>query len=272
MSSTSQTLSVPAADLYYEVRGSGPLVALVGSPMGARSFEALADLIADDYTVLTTDPRGIDRSPVSDPGQDSTPQLRAGDLSALLKKVDAGPATVFGSSGGAITALAFAEAYPDQVKAVIAHEPPLCELLEDRDQLHAGTEMQVATYLDGDIVGAWGLFMTQANIELPPGVLEMMFGADRPAEQLADERRWFEHELRATVQWRPDLSVLRAGRPEIIAGIGETSAGQLCDRATRTLAAALGIEPTMFPGGHTAFADDPAAFEPRLRAVLAAVA
>jgi pimeloyl-ACP methyl ester carboxylesterase len=267
---TNQILSVPGADLYYEVRGRGPLVVLVGSPMGARSFEPLADLIASDYTVLTTDPRGIDRSTVSDPHQDSTPQLRAADLSALLTQVDAGPATVLGSSGGAVTALALAEASPDQVHTVIAHEPPLCELLEDRDQLQAGTEKLIATYLDGDVLGAWGQFMAQANIDLPEGVLEMMFGGDRPAQQVADERRWFEHEMRETTRWQPDLPVLRAGAPRIVAGIGEASAGQLCDRATRILATALGIEPTMFPGGHTAFADDPATFAPRLREVLTA--
>ena len=51
-------------------------------------------------------------------------------------------------------------------------------------------------------------------------------------------------------------------------GIGEESAGQLCDRTSRALAAALGIEPTMFPGGHIGFAEDPDGFAARLRAVL----
>ena len=50
------------------------------------------DLLADDYTVLTTDPRGINRSPVDDPDQDSTPQMRADDLSRLLTHLGAGPA------------------------------------------------------------------------------------------------------------------------------------------------------------------------------------
>ena len=31
---------------------------------------------------------------------------------------------------------------------------------------------------------------------------------------------------------------------------------------------ALGTEPTMFPGGHTGFAEDPAGFAARLRSVL----
>src|ERR1700716_2477271 len=89
---TVATLRVPDAQLHYEVRGEGPLVVLVGAPMDARSFAPLADLLAADHTVLTTDPRGINRSPVDDRDRDATPQMRAEDLSRLLTHLDAGPA------------------------------------------------------------------------------------------------------------------------------------------------------------------------------------
>ncbi|MFI6323712.1 alpha/beta fold hydrolase [Nonomuraea sp. NPDC050556] len=262
------TLDVPGARLHYEVRGQGPLVALVGAPMHAESFAPLAELLADGYTVLTTDPRGINRSPVDDPDQDSTPPVRADDLSRILAHLDAGPAVVLGSSGGAVTALAFAQAHPEQVHTVIAHEPPLVELLEDRDKLQAGTDDQIATYLAGDVVGAWAKFMAQANIHFPDGVLEMMFGGERDPQQVVDERRWFAHEMSATIRWQPDLAALRSSGVRFVVGIGSDSAEQLCDRASRALAAELGVEPTMFPGGHIGFVDDPGAFAPVLRAVL----
>jgi hypothetical protein len=76
--------------------------------------------------------------------------------------------------------------------------------------------------------------------------------------------------LRPTAQWRPDLAALRPAGPRVVVGIGEASAGQVCDRTSRALASALGIEPTMFPGGHTGFAQDPSGFAVRLRSVLAA--
>jgi pimeloyl-ACP methyl ester carboxylesterase len=265
---TVATLEVPGARLHYEVRGQGPLVVLVGAPMDATSFAPLADLLATDHTVLTTDPRGANRSTVADPDRDSTPQLRAADLARLLTHLDAGPATVFGSSGGAVTALALAEAHPELVHTVVAHEPPLVELLDDREQLRAQTDDIVATYLGGDRVGAWAKFLAQANIVLPDGVFEMMFAGDPEPRQAADERFWFEHEIRGTISWRPDIAGLRAGGVRIVVGIGEASAGQLCDRASSALAVALGIEPTMFPGGHTAFVEDPSGFDPHLRAVL----
>src|SRR4051794_29333163 len=112
---TAGTLGVPDGRLYFEMRGTGPLVVLVGAPMGADAFAPVADLLAADHTVLTTDPRGVGRSPLEDPEQDSTPELRADDLSRLLTHLRAGPAVVLGSSGGAVTALALAQAHPEQV-------------------------------------------------------------------------------------------------------------------------------------------------------------
>ncbi|WP_019883831.1 alpha/beta fold hydrolase [Streptomyces purpureus] len=263
-----RTLEVPGARLHYEVRGKGPLVVLAGAPMDAGAFAPLADLLAADHTVLTTDPRGINRSRLDDPEQDSTPQLRAADLARLIAHIDAGPAVVVGSSGGAVSALALAQHHPEQVHAVVAHEPPLIELLEDRARLRAGTEQLVAAYLDGDVVGAWKQFFAQADIAIPEPVVEEMFGGDRDERQVADERRWFAHEMRATTYWSPDLTRLRSSPCRIVVGVGEDSAGQLCDRTSRALAQGLGTEPTAFPGGHTGFVDSPKAFATRLRTVL----
>ena len=261
-------LRVPDARLYFEVRGEGPAVVLVGAPMDARPFTPLADRLADDHTVLTTDPRGINRSAVDDPDQDSTPEQRADDLARLLTNLDAGPAAVLGSSGGAVTALALAQAHPDLVHTVIAHEPPLLELLADREQQRARSEDCIETYLAGDIIGAWQKFMANANIELPDGAFEQMFGGERDPQQIADERFWFRHEQRPTIRFVPDLDLLRSVPTRIVIGIGEGSAGQTCDRTARALGAALGVEPVMVPGDHTGFADDPEGFATRLRAVL----
>jgi pimeloyl-ACP methyl ester carboxylesterase len=265
---TVSTLEVPGARLHYEVRGKGPVVVLVGAPMDARSFAPLADLLAVDHTVLTTDPRGINRSAVDDPERDSTPQMRADDLARLLTHLDAGPAAVLGSSGGAVTALALVQARPDLVHTVIAHEPPLDTVLDDREEVRARTEDIIATHVAGDLTGAWAKFMDHANIPMPASVIEEMFGADRDPQVLADEHFWFTREMRASIRWEPDLAALRDSPSRIVVGIGEESAGQFCDRSSTALAVALGIEPTPFPGDHIGFAEDPDAFAVRLRAVL----
>lgn len=260
------TLTRPDARLHFEVRGTGPLVALVGAPMDADAFAPLAEILAADHTVLTADPRGVHRSVLTDPDSDSTPEQRADDLAALIAHVDAGPATVLGSSGGAVTALALAERHPALVRTVIAHEPPLDELLPDRDSLRARTDAMCAVYLAGGVVGAWSEFFALADVALPPGAVEEWFGGERDPRQVADERYWFAHELRPSVRFLPDVEALRRSR--IVVGIGTDSAGQLCDRACRVLASDLGVEPVPFPGGHTGFADDPAGFAPALKPYL----
>ncbi|QYB02039.1 alpha/beta hydrolase [Rhodococcus sp. USK10] len=263
-----RTLDVPGARLYYEVRGSGPVVVLVGAPMDADSFAPAADLLAAEYTVLTTDPRGIRRSPVDDRDRDSTPEMRADDLARLLTHLDAGSAVVFGSSGGAVSALALVQAHPELVHTVVAHEPPLDELLDDREELRVKTDEIIDAHLGGDVVGAWRKFLDLANIHLPEEVFQQMVGGERDEQTEADEYFQHAHMLRPTTRWCPDVAALRSASTRVVVGIGEESGGQLCDRTSRALAAELGIEPTLFPGDHIGFAHDPAAFVTRLRAVL----
>jgi pimeloyl-ACP methyl ester carboxylesterase len=263
-----RTLDVPGARLYYEIRGTGPLIVLVGAPMDARPFAPLADLLASDHAVLTTDPRGINRSPVEDAGQDSTPMMRAHDLSRLLAHLDRGSAAVFGSSGGAVSVLALVQAHPEQVHTVIAHEPPLFELLPDRAERYAGNEEVIAKWFAGDHAGSFRAFLDNANLCLPEGVFEAMFAGEPDHQAMADNSYQNAHMLRPTTQWQPDITALRSAATRVVVGIGETSAGQLCDRTSKALAAALGTEPTLFPGGHTGFAEDPDGFATRLRSVL----
>jgi pimeloyl-ACP methyl ester carboxylesterase len=266
---TTGTLGVPGARLHYEVRGAGPWVLLVGAPMGAAAFAPLAGLLATDHTVLTTDPRGVGRSPVDDTEQDSTPELRADDLSRLIAHLGAGPVTAVGSSGGAVSVLALAQAHPEQVATVIAHEPPLQELVDDRDQLREGTERIIATYLAEGSAAAWREFLAVADIVVPEDDAATAPPAGEPDPQaVADERHFFLHELRGTTRWQPDVAALRHVSTRVVVGIGERSGGELCDRTSRALAAALGRQPTMFPGSHIGFVEDPAAFGARLREVL----
>ena len=65
------TINVPGAHLEYEVRCSGPVVLLVGSPMGAAPFAPLADALTTDHMVITHDPRCISGSRLDNPDEDN---------------------------------------------------------------------------------------------------------------------------------------------------------------------------------------------------------
>jgi pimeloyl-ACP methyl ester carboxylesterase len=261
-------LQVAGAVVHFEIRGSGPVVLLAGCPMDAAAFAPLADRLATNRTVITTDPRGINRSTVDDRDQDVSPEMLADDLARILVHVDAGPAAVFGSSGGAVSALALALAHPDLVHTVIAHEPPLDELLDERDRLRAETEDIVATYLGGDIAGAWAKFLAQANITLTEEEMAAGWAGEPDPQAVADEWFFFAHTLRPTTWWQPDIESLRALPTRIVLGIGDTSTGQSCDRTTSALASELGLTPVGFPGGHVGFVESPDDFADRLNDVL----
>lgn len=244
MTATTPTVSrnvlpVPGARLHHEIRGAGPLVVLMATPMDADSFASLAELLAVDHCVVTTDPRGIGRSWVENP--DATPSIatRADDLARLITHVDPerarGPVTVLGSSGGAVTVLALAQHHPDLVDTVVAHEPPLVELLPDRNERHAGTEQVIASWSAGDHVGSWRAFLANADIAMPEEVFQSVFGGQPDPQTRADTDYQYAHLMRPTTHWQPDVAALRDGAPRIVVGIGEESSGQLCDRASRLL-------------------------------------
>lgn len=104
---------------------------------------------------------------------------------------------------------------------------------------------------------------------MPEEMVKGMFGREPDPQDAADERYQYLHTLRGTTRYQPDVAALRDGPTRVLVGLGEESAGELCDRSSRALAAALGVPPTMFPGGHIGFADDPTGFAVRLREVIA---
>lgn len=265
---TTGRVAVPGAEIYFELRGSGPLHALHAAPMDAESFQPIAELLARDHTVLTSDPRGINRSTVEDETAEATPDQRADDLARLLTHVDLGPADLLGSSGGAISALALLQSRPDLMRTVVAHEPPVAVLLPDVAQIRQSTDEMIQAYLDGDRRGYWERFLAQAGIELPPELFEAWFAEPLTGQPARDERYAVERMDRATTFWQPNLNALRDADGLVI-GIGEESAGQLCDRASRALGEAVGIQPVLFPGDHTGFVEHADQFAVRLREILA---
>jgi pimeloyl-ACP methyl ester carboxylesterase len=88
------TLKVPGASLYYEVRGSGPVLLLIsGGPADADIFSAIAPFLADKYTVVTYDPRGNSRSPLDGAPDDWRADVHGDDAARLLEAVGNRPAS-----------------------------------------------------------------------------------------------------------------------------------------------------------------------------------
>jgi pimeloyl-ACP methyl ester carboxylesterase len=266
----SHSLDVPGARLHYEVRGRGPLLLVIGSPMAAAEFAPLAHALATDHTVVTYDPRGFGGSPVDDPDGPSNPDLRADDVAAILDALGAPSADVFGSSGGAVTGLALVARHPGRVGTLVAHEPPLLELLPDAEAQRAATADIVETFRAEGLQAAWMKFMVNAGFDVAA------FGSDadgppepaNPEQALAEGARFFLHDLVPTTQYVPDFEALRASGSRIVVGLGAESGHLLTRRTSVAVAERLGVDTTEFPGDHGGFMGAPTEFATRLRQLL----
>jgi len=275
------TIDVADGRLYYEVRGEGPLLVISGSPMPAAAFGQLADALSDHYTVVTHDPRGIAGSALDDPDAPSDPDRRADDLVALLDALDADTADFFGSSGGAVTGLALVTRHPGRVRTLIAHEPPLLELLPDAAEWRTSIDGIVSTFHEHGAGAAWGAFMASAGFvhEGDEGVETDeagAAGAAEPAEshqptaqQEADNARFFDHDLRGTTRYVPDVDALVLSPTRVVVGVGRGSGHLNTYRTSHALAALLAEPPVEFPGDHAGFLGQPAEFAAVIREQLA---
>ena len=269
---TSHSIDVPGARLHYEVRGTGPALLIIGSPMAAAEFAPLADAMAGDHTVVTYDPRGFAASPVDEADGPSNPDLRADDVVAILDDLGVATADVFGSSGGAVTGLAMVTRHPGRVRTLVAHEPPLTELLDDAAEHRAATRDLTDTFLSEGLHAAWMKFMVNAGFDLDAfgeGPPEPQGAPVNPEQELAEGARFFVHDLCPTTQYLPDVDALRASGARIVIGLGAESGRLLTQRTSVAVAERLGIDTTEFPGDHGGFMGAPGEFAGRLREVLA---
>jgi pimeloyl-ACP methyl ester carboxylesterase len=268
---TSHMLDVPGARLYYEVQGSGPPFMLIGHPMDASGFAAIAPLLAGAYTVVTYDPRGFGHSTIDDPGQDGEPDLLADDVRRVLEAaVGKVPAHVFGSSGGAVTGLALVARYPDQVETLTAHEAPLALLLPEAEQARARTAFHDIhdTFSQKGVGAAWDAFATFTGLTLGPQ--DAPADAQPPsAEEVATSTRFFEHGLLPIALYQPDFPALEAAPTRLIVAGGTASRGEFPQRAAVALAGRLGTPLMNFPGGHVGFLTEPVEFASVLTRALA---
>jgi pimeloyl-ACP methyl ester carboxylesterase len=287
-------LDVPGGSLYYEVRGSGPLLLVIGQPMTSAGFGPLADLLAEDQTVVTYDPHGLGASTVEDPSLAVTPEIEADDLAAIVDAVAGGPADVFGSSGGAVAGLALVARHPDRVRTLIAHEPPVPELLPDAPYVRAAVDDIEDTYRGYGPGAGFGKFVslvmhdgqvTEAGVPPaawpPPGSgdgeasgqgSDSSDGDEAPPtpteKEQADNELFLLHMLKPFLRYQPPVHVLRSAGPRVVVAVGASSHEEIAVRSAKTLAERLGTPAAVFPGDHGGFMADPAGFAAKIRELL----
>jgi pimeloyl-ACP methyl ester carboxylesterase len=286
---TTHTLDAPGAVLTYDIRpneaSTEPVLLLIGSPMAAAGFITLAGHFTD-RTVVTYDPRGAERSVKTDPATESTPDQHADDLHRIISTLDAGPVDIFASSGGAVNALALVAKHPEEVRTLVAHEPPAAKAVPDREAALAAARDVHETYRRAGFGPGMAKFIALVSHKGPipadyvnqPAPDPAMFGLPTEDDGSRNDVLLGQNMVSCT-HYEFDFDALRAASTRIVIGAGAESEGELARRAGEAVAERLGTTAVTFPSGHGGFlggeygqTGDPDGFAATLREVLSATA
>jgi pimeloyl-ACP methyl ester carboxylesterase len=268
-----ETLDVPGASLYYEVRGSGPVLLMMpGGPADATTFRAIENALAQRYTVVTYDPRGLSHTKLTEPMDDSRiVEIFADDVHRLLAKLTDKKADVFASSGGATIALELAARHPEQLATVVVHEPPSPALMANSAEVRAAMEDVSDTYSREGLRPAGQKFMVLVGGTPPPPAPEGEPTPEMLEAQAMMQRNvefFFGRYVRPIARYEPDIAALKACSCRIVPAVGEETRGQLAHNGGLGLAERLGTEAVVFPGNHGGYDGRPIEFAAKLREVL----
>jgi pimeloyl-ACP methyl ester carboxylesterase len=270
-----RTLKVPGATLYYEIRGSGPvLLCISGGPTDAGMFTDLAARLADRYTVVSYDQRGHSRSPLDGEPEDIPVALHAEDAAAILVSAGDEPAYVYGNSGGGTIGLELVTRHPGLVRTLVAHETFLMELLPDAARWRSEFDDIAEIYRTEGVFPAMGRFGAIVEEGGPKYSEEMQQAPSTPESQEMMARMtgnfdlFIAHELQSNGRYVPDIDALRNASTRIVSAAGETSGEQAARRSALALAERLGIAATYLPGAHGGWGSDPQEFAERLHEAL----
>jgi pimeloyl-ACP methyl ester carboxylesterase len=109
----------------------------MGATGDGGHFDSLADLLADEFTVITYDRRGNGRSPAPAGWTTTSAVEQADDAAALVDSLAVGPLAVFGTSSGGNFALWMLTRHPAMVRGAVLHEPGVYAVLDDFDVVRA---------------------------------------------------------------------------------------------------------------------------------------
>lgn len=267
-------LRVPGALLSYQVRGQGPLLLLIaGGGSDSQSFNGIVRQLAEHYSVVTYDRRGISQSTLDDPEEEQRVEVHSDDAHRLLLELGSEyePAYVFGSSGGAIIGLDLVARHPSQIHTLIAHEPPT-HLLPDADPIQEMGAIREIYFHEG-LVATFQALMAQPSLHVDRQEINMGPSTIEERDQAANNTIFlFEHEFAMYDRYQLDFAALKraSSQARIVLAGGHDNKDDALYKSTLAVADQLGTTVVDFPGRHIGYVTDPRAFIQRLSEVLSA--
>jgi pimeloyl-ACP methyl ester carboxylesterase len=268
-------LDVPGATLFYQTRGTGPvLLVLQGGAGDSQGSDGLMDALADRYTVVAYDRRGLSRSSLHE-GTTPRPAVRthSDDASHLLAHLTSEPAFVFASSIGAVIGLDLVTNHPTQVRLLVAHEAAISAILPEPARTELLTrqhDVEDTFTRDGLMPAMRKLFTLAGAFTADPDaeVVRTELVGGRAAQHGRNIQFFLAHDAPDAHRYVPDLAALTAARNAIAPAAGALDRDSFPYRCAQALAVQLDRPLTEFPGGHTGSTLRPRAFAEALHRLL----
>lgn len=272
MSKRTETLPSVGVDLYFEVRGRGPMLVISQSGEGdANRSEYLARQLEEEFTIVTYDRRGLSRSTLH--GNRAVSISRhAEDVVQILDYLTDEPAAMLGCSLGATIGLHIAASEPSRLSTLIAHEPVAPWLLPEAtrtEHLKEIEQTQECFHRRGwqAALGpmARSLGIDPVRQEHEPGVVLPPITPEREA----NFARFLGYDLEALQGAALEKGALRASSVRIIPAAGSLTPRDVFDyQCAEALAAEVDTSLTLFPGGHNGNLTHPTHYARVVRKIL----
>ena len=221
-----------------------------GGGLDCGTVIRLGDMLAEDFTVVAYDRRGLSRSPRPKGWKQTSIAEQAEDACGILTVLGFAPAAIVGHSLGALIALELLLQHPDLVRRATLLDPgPLDSAIPDRQQKMAMPEDVRAAMAEGG---------TKAGFEALLRNLHIWDAIDPGAQQrvLGNAEVFFSLETPLLQMYRPDEALVGANRIPVQVGAGEETPPVFREMA-EWLASQLHIHVEGIPGGHASCIEHP---------------
>lgn len=255
-SAIKRTVHNEGCDLRYWYQGTGGLLIMIPGGGGVgKQYDPIFEHLDHKFTVCTLDRRQSAESTVDKPTLINLAQ-QCRDLMAIMQDLGFEKTSIFGNSGGGIIALQMAVSYPEVLEHVVVHEAPSTALLPDSTHHLDRTSMLLEIYRAKGPMAALGEFCTEMRgfEDSPP--------LEGPSE--ADFDNFWRHEFLLFTIYCPNLQQIVANKVSICVAAGEKSKDAFYARTTFPQAEIMQCPRFLFPGHHSGYQAEPAAFAPPL--------
>ncbi|KIJ86538.1 MULTISPECIES: alpha/beta hydrolase [Staphylococcus] len=266
------TLALDGATINYYKEGQGPVLILVPGANGTGDiFLPLIEQLKNHFTVVAIDRRDYGHSKLTEPLPERAKQpdddyrikRDAQDVAELAKHLSDEPIYLLGSSSGAIVTMHVLKDYPEIIKEIAFHEPPINTFLPDSTYWKEKNDAIVNQVLTEGLQAGMKTFAQTLHIApIDAKSMSQPVSEDDTAQKEQYERMmfWAAYEIRQYTHSDITLADLAQYKDKVTLLNGTDSKGSFPQDVNFYISEQTGINIVDIPGGHLGYVQKPEGF------------